>query len=78
MLRLGDYLYGTPPILMPTIPLDRHRKTLREIRVLGDPSQLAAQLRSVNRTAAVVARTIGNQVVRVFCQQELSEKSIGN
>ena len=58
---------------MLTVPRDGCRKALREIRVLGDPSQLAAQLRSVNRAAAVVAWTVRDQVVRISRQSQRTQ-----
>ena len=58
---------------MLTVPRNGCRKTLREIRMLGNPSKLAAQLRSVNRTATVVAGTVRDQVVLIRRQPQRTQ-----
>ena len=55
---------------MLAVPRNGCRKPLKEVRVLGNPSQLAAQLRGVHRAASVVAGTVRDQVVRVLQQPQ--------
>ena len=64
---LGGRLRGAPPGLVRHVPRDRLAQALGEVRVLGLPAELAAELGRVDGVAAVVAGAVAHpvEVVRV-------------
>ena len=59
---LGGLLGRAPPGLVLHVPVDGLPEALGEVRVLGLPAELAAELRRVDGVAAVVAGAVAHPV----------------
>ena len=71
--RLGRLLGGAPPGLVLAVPGDRLGEALGEVGVGRLPAELAAELRGVDRVAAVVSGAVAHPVEVVLVAAERLE-----